>query len=199
MSALQKFQKPGPVIDTDQGQVIELLWSPLFIAWVASIFLAFILGIIFWHVWGPRFHQLMEAVSGLSWTLRSGIRGALVSGWNMLKWGVINFFDTNRAYETEPVLDPHFVEIDRMPPPSARMGEAEEVYGPEEGGTLVSTPVRRPAITRDLDVESPWEMHSPNGNRSRGIFPRSRRTPIYLDSPSILNRMVEVSQSGRRD
>ena len=183
MSALQKFQKPGPVIDSFGSRSIDSPWSPLFIAWVASILLAFLLGIIFWHVWGPRFHQLTEAVSGLSWTLRSGIRGALVSGWNMLKWGVINFLDTNRAYETEPVLNPHFVEIDRMPPPPFHREEEEEIYGPEEAGTLVSTPVRRPTIVRESDVDSPWEMHSPNGNRSRGIYPRTRRTPMYVDNP----------------
>ena len=132
-----------------------------------------------------------------SWTLRSGIRGALVSTWRMLKWGVINFLDTNKTYETEPVQDPHHVEIDRMPPPPAEMTVAES--GPTGVGRWDSTPVRRSNRHQIGDVEAPWEMLSPNGNRSREIASRPRRSTSMSSEPTVLNRMVEASRSGRQE
>ena len=161
MSALQKYQEPGPVEAAAVSRFPTPVWQLLFIAWGVSILAAFLLGIFFWYAWGPRFHQMTEVMGGLSWALKSGIRGTLGSMWRMLKWGVVNLLDTNKAYETEPVVNPHFVEIDRTPPPPTEREETE--FGPEVDGRLVSTPVRRNSTDRRCgvpvgNVQPKWEQ-----------------------------------------
>lgn len=171
-------------------------WPLFAMVWVSSIFLAFLCGILFWHLWGPRFHQMREVLSGISWTLKSGIRGALVSTWRMLMWGALNLVETKLAYETEPVLNPHMVEIDRMPPPPTEDGEG--LHGMERTERMDATPTRHQRGWTP-DVEAPWELSSPNGNRTREVHQRNRRGTMAHGQGSVLSRMVEASRPARLD
>lgn len=197
MSALQEYAPGGPVEKTGQLTSSSPLWQLLVMAWGLSILVSFLLGIFFWHLWGPRFHQLKEVMGGLSWTLKSGIRGALVSTWRMLKWGVINFLDTNKSYETEPVLDPHHVEIDRMPPPPAETTVAES--GPTGAGQLGLN------TSEEEQSASGWRRGGPLGDAEPKWQPVQRDTTKTKEKHGNVkrveraNRMVEASRPGRRE
>ena len=90
-------------------------WSLLLRCWAASLAITFLLGMAFWHTWGPRLRQLAEMMGGLSWSLRSGIRGAGRVTLNMIREGWRNMMTTDRTYHWEVVEEPHYVEVDRMP------------------------------------------------------------------------------------
>ena len=140
MSALQQYGGADLVVTPTFHKASHQSWPLFAMVWVSSIFLAFLCGILFWHLWGPRFHQMREVLSGISWTLKSGIRGALVSTWRMLMWGALNLVETKLAYETEPVQNPHMVEIDRMPPPPTE--EIEVLHGMGRLERMDATPPR---------------------------------------------------------
>ena len=108
MSALQQYGSADLLVTPTIHKESHPSWTLFAMVWVSSIFLAFLCGILFWHLWGPRFHQMREVLGGISWTLKSGIRGALVSTWRMLMWGVLNLVETKVSYETEPVQNPPY-------------------------------------------------------------------------------------------
>lgn len=196
MSALQQYGGADLVVTPTIHKESHPSWTLFAMVWVSSIFLAFLCGILFWHLWGPRFHQMSEVLGGISWTLKSGIRGALVSTWRMLMWGVLNLVETKVSYETEPVQNPHMVEIDRMPPPPAE--ESEEMHGMRGGERMDATPTRHQRSWTP-DVEAPWELASPNGNRTREVHQRNRRGMVSHEQGSVLSRMVEASRPARLD
>lgn len=89
-------------------------WFSLLRCWAASLAIAFLLGMAFWHTWGPRLHQVAETIGGLSWSLGSGTLGAVRVCFNMIREGVRNLMDSgNRTYGNEVVMNPHYVEVDR--------------------------------------------------------------------------------------
>ena len=185
MSALQQYKPPGPAIPfTTTG--MDTPWRCM--------------GLIDPHGVLARHFLLACIGSPVPPNERSIVRNQLdtrVRG----PWSS----DINMEYvEMPPIRDRtcsrsplgHYVEIDRMPPPWERVSTEE--YGPEGLGRMAATPTRRTHSNPEAEVDSPWEMHSPNNNRSRDVYPRTRRlTP--MDNPSILNRMVEVSRPERQD
>ena len=184
MSALQQYGGADLVVSPTFFKAGYHSWPLFAMVWVSSIFLAFLCGILFWHLWGPRFHQMREVLSGISWTLKSGIRGALVSTWRMLMWGALNLVEAKLAYETEPVLNPHMVEIDRMPPPPTEDGEG--LHGMERTERMDATPTRHQrgwtpdACGSTLGVVKPkWQQNKGSSPKKQERYngPRTRQCP----------------------
>ena len=114
-------------------------WSLLLRCWAASLVIAFLLGVVFWHTWGPRLRQLAEMMGGLSWSLGSGTLGAGRVTFNMVREGLRNLLDLDRTYGREAVMNPHYVEVDRMPrfPPLMEdLGEEVTVFSEAPSPTM---------------------------------------------------------------
>lgn len=79
--------------------------------------------------------------------------------------------ETKLAYETEPVLNPHMVEIDRMPPPPTEDGEG--LHGMERTERMDATPTRHQRGWTP-DVEAPWEFVKPKWQQNKGSSPKKQ-------------------------